>query len=414
MTVPCSSCPDATRLKAIVGKQIEVNDGERHHPSEMDNASMGGGTWPRKVRQEGFDSSGGAPREGIISWQPEKKVTKGRMQCRACASGKEWRDLVHENRVQEDTLNAFQSHITLLQEEQAKLLSLLKTSSNMRFFKKGQILIEQGSTERQLMVVVEGKVCVEQALTKAKSGRKMKPQILCSLGPGQVVGELVFLKGGAASASVRSLQDNTSMMILPRAEVLDKCMVHAHAHGPNNVVAFYRFLALHLCEKLRDVSTWPALELSSKRDSTAIGTDDKEDDICKTFNIHASEYVTVPRHPAALVQHGKRPLWGYLTATQSYLCFGGDLFGQPTRFAFHFCKIQSIRERDRCNQKWREGVRSKRSESAYLEVMAEPLDDDDDESDACFLFLFRSVEERDLFAVDVLAAYGQRQVWKQV
>ena len=29
-------------------------------------------------------------------------------------------------------------------------------------------------------------------------------------------------------------------------------------------------------------------------------------------------------------------------ATQSYMCFRGELFGQPTRFAFHFSMIEQI------------------------------------------------------------------------
>ena len=33
-------------------------------------------------------------------------------------------------------------------------------------------------------------------------------------------------------------------------------------------------------------------------------------------------------------------------ATQSYVCFGGSLFGQPTRFAFHFSKIESMHDSD--------------------------------------------------------------------
>jgi len=28
------------------------------------------------------------------------------------------------------------------------------------------------------------------------------------------------------------------------------------------------------------------------------------------FNIHASEYLTIQLQPAALIHHGKRPLWG--------------------------------------------------------------------------------------------------------
>jgi hypothetical protein len=35
-----------------------------------------------------------------------------------------------------------------------------------------------------------------------------------------------------------------------------------------------------------------------------------KNDLRAMFNIHASEYLTIPQQPAALVHHGKRPLWG--------------------------------------------------------------------------------------------------------
>jgi hypothetical protein len=35
-----------------------------------------------------------------------------------------------------------------------------------------------------------------------------------------------------------------------------------------------------------------------------------KNDLCAMFNIHASEYLTIPQQTAALVHHGKRPLWG--------------------------------------------------------------------------------------------------------
>ena len=65
--------------------------------------------------------------------------------------------------------------------------------------------------------------------------------------------------------------------------------------------------------------------------------------------------------------------------TQSYLCFHGDLFGQSTKFAFHFSKIRHISDIDR-------GGRS------YVEICVDPQHPDDDDLDSSFLFYFSSSE----------------------
>jgi len=87
-------------------------------------------------------------------------------------------------------------------------------------------------------------------------------------------------------------------------------------------------------------------------------------------------------------------------ATQSYVCFGGSLFGQPTRFAFHFSKIESFRDLDA-------------GDTALVELIVEPEHDDDGEDDSCFIFMFDTPEARDLFSYDVRAAHSQTHVWKQ-
>ena len=84
-------------------------------------------------------------------------------------------------------------------------------------------------------------------------------------------------------------------------------------------------------------------------------------------------------------------------ATQSYVCFGGSLFGQPTRFAFHFSKIESFRDLDA-------------GDTALVELIVEPEHDDDGEDDSCFIFMFDTPEARDLFSYDVRAAHSQTHV----
>ena len=86
---------------------------------------------------------------------------------------------------------------------------------------------------------------------------------------------------------------------------------------------------VRLCDKLRTLSnsSVPLNTLKSLHTLTHFDLIcDRDEDVCEFFNIHASEYVTVARQSGALVHHAKRPLWGFVCATQSYVCFGEFFF----------------------------------------------------------------------------------------
>ena len=217
----------------------------------------------------------------------------------------------------------------MLHEEHEKLLSRLERFSAFRACCKNEILIQQGSADRILMVVMRGAVRVEKRVATA-NGRRQKTLMLATLGPGEIFGDLAFLGGGVANATVRSMHDQVSIMVLPSSDVLDLHLLEAQspatgirAEGDNLLVDFYRFLAVHLTERLRTITektTTMAFSLPDC-DSADLAQSSVErvhfaysscscpasvvervpEDLRKVFNINASEYITVQEQCAALV-----------------------------------------------------------------------------------------------------------------
>ncbi|MFA5181552.1 MAG: cyclic nucleotide-binding domain-containing protein [Syntrophales bacterium] len=70
----------------------------------------------------------------------------------------------------------------------------------MKFFKKGDLIIEDGSTEEDAYLIQKGSVEV----FKMEKGRRI---VLAKLGVGNVIGEMCLLTGEAHSASVVALED---------------------------------------------------------------------------------------------------------------------------------------------------------------------------------------------------------------
>ena len=76
---------------------------------------------------------------------------------------------------------------------------------------------DPGCSQRRLMVVLDGSIAVE-TMSEGADGNKVHLHV-STMTSGSIVGELVFLQGGAASASVRCVSESASILVLPRAEV---------------------------------------------------------------------------------------------------------------------------------------------------------------------------------------------------
>jgi len=331
--------------------------------------------------------------------------------CLGCLSGERWEQLDREHRAALSRSNE-PSQSAMLQQFQAKLLQELIAMSDVRPVKKGEMLVVEGSSERRLILLVCGSVAVERK-------DKGKNQVVAVVGAGTTIGEIVFLKGGAATASVRAVSDDAQAAIID-GHVLDSQL--NSSDGTFEPIHFFKFLAVHLCERLRQTtSTSPTvlsrthpgqglqLGIGLETDRTVAGggleyelgldREQARDSVfCKKFNIHASEYVINHCH-AALMVNANRPLWGRAGVTQSYFCFGGDVFGQETCLAIHYSMMRSLREVDK------EGV-------TLLELTVVPTDEAGSDEDARFCFLFHTGEDREIFVADLLRTRKQEHVWK--
>jgi len=80
-----------------------------------------------------------------------------------------------------------------------------------RRFKRGEVIVEQGSKSNTLFIILTGRVRV---VTADKRGREV---ILATLQPGDYIGEMSLIDNEAHSATVRA-EVQTDMLCLGRAE----------------------------------------------------------------------------------------------------------------------------------------------------------------------------------------------------
>jgi NTE family protein len=106
--------------------------------------------------------------------------------------------------VSEHGLDGVEIFADLEEEERARLAAELETL-NLR---RGDVLVRQGETADALFVVVTGRFAV------TVEGRR---EAVAELGPGQPIGEIAFLAGGARTATVTALRDSL-VLRLGRAE----------------------------------------------------------------------------------------------------------------------------------------------------------------------------------------------------
>ncbi|HEX7966465.1 MAG TPA: cyclic nucleotide-binding domain-containing protein [Gammaproteobacteria bacterium] len=126
----------------------------------------------------------------------------------------------------------------LRDEEHQQLLQ----SSERKAFKPGEMLIQEGSRQTSLYVIVKGDVKVQ----RDHDGFAIE---LSRHGPGEIFGDMSFIEGQAASATV----------IAGDEEVLVFIITHAHistlmSQNPAFAARFYQSLAEILSRRLRETT----------------------------------------------------------------------------------------------------------------------------------------------------------------
>lgn len=126
----------------------------------------------------------------------------------------------------------------LSQEEIEKLSNMLSEA----FYKKGEVIWEEGSPEQGMHIIDYGKVRV---VRKTKEGDR---QILAVLKENNFYGELSLLDGRSHSASVEALED-TKVFVLQRAD-----MERLLQESPQTAYRIVREMTISICEILRDMN----------------------------------------------------------------------------------------------------------------------------------------------------------------
>lgn len=126
----------------------------------------------------------------------------------------------------------------LSQEELERLSNMLSEE----FYRKGDVIWEEGSPEQGLHIIDYGKVRVSR---RTKEGDR---QILAVLKDNNFYGELSLLDGRSHSASVEALED-TKVLVLQRAD-MDRLL----KESPQTAYKIVREMTIAICEILRDMN----------------------------------------------------------------------------------------------------------------------------------------------------------------
>lgn len=126
----------------------------------------------------------------------------------------------------------------LSQEELERLSNMLSET----FYKKGEVIWEEGSPEQGMHIIDYGKVRVSR---RTKEGDR---QILAVLKDNNFYGELSLLDGRSHSASVEAIED-TKVFVLQRAD-----MERLLQESPQTAYRIVKEMTISICEILRDMN----------------------------------------------------------------------------------------------------------------------------------------------------------------
>lgn len=92
-------------------------------------------------------------------------------------------------------------------------------------FNSGELIFPENSTSTDLYVIVRGEVDVQISPTPPEPGSPQSPEdsSIARLRRGQSFGEIALVDEGRRSASARSAEDDTRLLMIPREKLLMLC-----------------------------------------------------------------------------------------------------------------------------------------------------------------------------------------------
>jgi CRP-like cAMP-binding protein len=124
----------------------------------------------------------------------------------------------------------------------------IATLCEERNFSMGETIFEENSSGDELYVIAEGEVeiSLDPALVSSQSGTPREDQTVARLHRGQSFGEVALVDQGLRSATARSANKKTRLLILPRLELMQ-----LFEDSPRLGYYMMRNLAADLAMKLR-------------------------------------------------------------------------------------------------------------------------------------------------------------------
>jgi len=116
-----------------------------------------------------------------------------------------------------EALGKAQLFSDLSEEERGKIALLCE----QRVYGKGDTVLSEGETSRELFIIGQG--MVEVSLKTAEASTP-----LIHLGTGQVFGEMTMVDRGARSATVKAVADETVLQVIPHNALLQLCEEDNH------------------------------------------------------------------------------------------------------------------------------------------------------------------------------------------
>jgi CRP-like cAMP-binding protein len=116
-----------------------------------------------------------------------------------------------------EALDKAQLFSDLSAEEMEKIALLCE----QRVYGKGDTVLSEGETSRELFIIGQG--MVEVSLKTAEASTP-----LIHLGTGQVFGEMTMVDRGARSATVKAVADETVLQVIPHNALLQLCQEDNH------------------------------------------------------------------------------------------------------------------------------------------------------------------------------------------
>jgi len=115
-------------------------------------------------------------------------------------------------------------------------------------FEKNSIILKQGDTTQKIHQVISGSCRIE-----LKEGREGKIKIIGSIEKGEIFGDVTYVLGGTAIASVIA-NENVEIAYLEKTKLESFLLERKLKQQPRLVVGFNRYLSKHLCNRYLKIS----------------------------------------------------------------------------------------------------------------------------------------------------------------